>query len=87
MDKVSLLQTKLDAFTPSNENLDNKTEDLALIFNNASARAFNPKRQQFQKRPFDKPWFGPACKTARKNYHRARNIYIIKIKMFRLKIT
>ena len=28
---VSLLHTKLDAFTPSNENLDNITEDLALI--------------------------------------------------------
>ena len=75
MDKVSLLHAKLDAFTPSNENLDNITEDLALIFNNASARAFNPKRQQLQKRPFDKPWFGPACKIARKKYHRARNIY------------
>lgn len=41
----------------------------------AASKSLKQKRPPYKRRSFDKPWFGPACKIARKKYHRARNIY------------
>ena len=75
MSEILLVHRKLDDLTPSNENMDSITNDISRIFNKASSTAFQSSRQHFNRRPFDKPWFGPASKIARKKYHRARNMY------------
>ena len=77
MQQVLSLHETLDTISPSPEAMENITENIAQIFNNASSKAFKPKKKIFSRRKFDKPWFGPACKIARKKYHRARNIYNI----------
>lgn len=41
----------------------------------AASKSLKQKRLPYNRRPFDKPWFGPACKIARKKYQRAKNIY------------
>ena len=76
MQDVQSLHETLDTLIPSNKSLDEISHTLAKIFNSAASRTFNSTKPQFFKRKFDKPWFGPACKIARKKYHRARQVYI-----------
>lgn len=76
MQEVVSLQEMLDTISPFPETLNIITDRIANIFNSAASKAFKPKKMRTtQRRKFDKPWFGPACKIARKKYHRVRNIY------------
>ena len=75
LQEVLSLHETLDTISPSPEAMDKITDNIAQIFNNASSKVFKLKNRPFLRRKFDKPWFGPACKIARKKYHRARNIY------------
>ena len=75
MQNVISLHEILDTISPSSEAIDTITDIITQIFNSAASETFKPKNLQFPRRKFDKPWFGPACKIARKKYHRARNIY------------
>lgn len=51
------------------------TSCIADIFMQAASQSLKQTKQPFKRRAFDKPWFGPACKIARKKYHRALNAY------------
>lgn len=51
------------------------TDVIADTFMQAASKSLKQTKRPFKNRPFDKPWFGPACKLARKRYHRARKIY------------
>lgn len=75
MQEVQLLHEKLDTGSGTPDNIYGLTENISRIFKKASSQAFGSTRSHFVRRKFDKPWFGPACKIARKKYHRARNIY------------
>lgn len=75
MQDVLSLHESLDTISPSPEAMDKITDNIAHIFNMASSKIFKSKNTHFSRRKFDKPWFGPACKIARKKYHRARKIY------------
>ena len=51
------------------------TDKIAEIFSQAASNSLKQPKGLFKRRHFDKPWFGPACKIARKRYHRARREY------------
>lgn len=57
------------------ETINGITDNIAAIFNQVASKSLKQNRPTYKRRSFDKPWFGPACKLARKKYHRARNIY------------
>ena len=60
------------------------TDSIADIFSQAASDSLKQTKRPYKRRHFDKPWFGPACKIARKKYHRARNVYN-KTKSFQAK--
>ena len=80
MQNVISLHEILDTISPSSEAIDTITDHITRIFNSAASETFKPKNPQFPRRKFDKPWFGPACKIARKNITE-REIFIIIIKI------
>ena len=57
------------------ESINGITDGIAGIFIQAASKSLKQSKQPYKRRIFDKLWFGPACKIARKKYHRARNIY------------
>ena len=59
----------------SAESINGLTDGIADIFIQAASKSLKQSKQPYKRRIFDKPWFGPACKIARKKYHRARNAY------------
>lgn len=71
------LDIDLSATTPSSlsKTINEITGKISDIFMQAASKSLKQKRLPYNRRPFDKPWFGPACKIARKKYHRAKNIY------------
>ena len=86
MAEIMNLQERLEHATTLNvepnqaslvDSLNDITDSIADIFTRAALKSLKQKKQPFQKRNFDKPWFGLACKIARKKYHRALNIYTI----------
>ena len=86
MTEIMNLQERLEHATTLNvepnqaslvDSLNEITDSIADIFIRVALKSLKQKKQPFQKRSFDKPWFGPACKIARKKYHRALNIYTI----------
>ena len=60
------------------------TDSIADIFSQAASNSLKQTKWPYKRRQFDKPWFGPACKIARKKYHRALNVYN-KTKSFQAK--
>ena len=56
------------------------------IFMSAVSKSLQSRKTQFKRRRFDKPWFGPACELARKQYHRAIKIKKIINPLTRKKI-
>ena len=60
------------------------TDSIADIFSQAASKSLKQVKRPYKRRNFDKPWFGPACKIARKKYHRALNVYN-KTKSFQAK--
>ncbi|MEW8546030.1 MAG: reverse transcriptase family protein, partial [Candidatus Thiodiazotropha sp.] len=76
MTDVLAVNNNLDTITPSLESINDITNNIAEIFTHAATRTFKQSNKaSYIKRTFDKPWFGPACKIARKRYHRARHIF------------
>ena len=73
----NFLDIDLSATTPSSlsKTINEITDKIADVFMQAASKSLKRKRSPYKRRPFDKPWFGPACKIARKKYHRARNFY------------
>ena len=53
------------------ESINGITDGIAGIFIQAASKSLKQSKQPYKRRIFDKP----ACKIARKKYHRARNIY------------
>ena len=66
---------QLQQIDPDAESINGITDGIAGIFIQAASKSLKQSKQPYKRRTFDKPWFGPACKIARKKYHRARNIY------------
>ena len=84
MQEVRLLHEKLDSGSGTTDNIYELTETSSRIFKKTSFQAFGSTRSHFVRRKFDKPWFGPACKIARKNII-GQEIFIILIKTVRIK--
>jgi hypothetical protein len=74
--KINNLTEQLNILPVSLETIEYVTDELASIFSNAAEVTF-PKRKQtsFSSNVNDKPWFGPKCNQARKNYHDAKGKY------------
>lgn len=83
--KVLNIKQKIDSSDPSCNNITLFTKELSKIFNEAAKNSLKPVKAYTNRKSFDKPWFGPACKIARKRYHRAKKIYNLN-KCERLKI-
>ena len=60
---------------PLSDTINQITNSIADIFDRAASNSLQQNKHFFQRKSSDKPWFGPACKIARKKYHRARKIY------------
>ena len=73
--EVLHVKQKLDTLEPNSENINRYTNEISTIFENAAQKSLKYAKASFKKRQFDKPWFGPACKMARKQYHKAKNMY------------
>ena len=59
----------------TSETINGITDGIAGIFIQAASKSLKQSKSPYKRRLFDKPWFGPACKIARKKYHGARSIY------------
>ncbi|MEW8548382.1 MAG: reverse transcriptase family protein, partial [Candidatus Thiodiazotropha sp.] len=75
VENVLRICERLDSVEPSTENLNNILHEIAGIFQNSATSSLKQTNYRIKRRSFDKPWFGPACKTARKKYHRAKHLY------------
>ncbi|MEW8152903.1 MAG: reverse transcriptase family protein, partial [Candidatus Thiodiazotropha endolucinida] len=71
--QVDFLSNSLDSPIHTKRYVNEVTERILHIFQDASARTFPPKCKTNLNRV--KPWFGPCCKSARKKYHIARKIF------------
>ncbi|MCG8112934.1 MAG: reverse transcriptase domain-containing protein [Candidatus Thiodiazotropha taylori] len=72
---VSDFKQNIDAMVPSLENVNASTKRISDMFDKAAKESLKPIKRTSHNRTFDKPWFGPACKAARKEYHKARRMY------------
>ena len=75
---VLAVNDSLDTITPSLQSINNITNSIGEIFSQAATLTFQKTNVSFKKRPFDKAWFGPACKIAHKQYHRAKHVFQVK---------
>ena len=75
---VLAVNDSLDTINPSLQSINNITNSIGEIFSQAATLTLQKTKVGFKKRPFDKAWFGPACKVARKQYHRAKHVFQIK---------
>lgn len=64
-DKVISISNYLDSITPSKMCINEVTERISLVFQEACVKTFPPPHKNTVNRI--KPWFGPCCKSARKN--------------------
>ena len=73
---ITLLTDYLGNATQPNEAIEHVTNELSQIFSNASKQS-SPESNTRPRNPNEtstknKPWFGPKCQKARKNYHEAK---------------
>lgn len=74
MADVLHIKQSMDRMEPSSENINICANKISNIFKYAAQNSLTPIKPH-HKRPFDKPWFGHACKAARKEYHKAKRRY------------
>ena len=77
LEKVNSLNEKILNVTQTTANINNITNYIGDIFIEAAYKVSPQTPRPFIRRKFDKPWFGQACKIARKQYHRAKHIHSI----------
>jgi len=77
-ERIQTLTDRLIQDPQSADAIDYVTEEIALIFRNAAQATF-PSRNtvNYSTKSKNKPWFGPKCNAARKNYHEAKQNYKI----------
>ena len=75
LNEVSHIKESIDRIVPNCDSIDSCTNTIATLFEKIAQKTLNPIKKVWNKRPFDKPWFGPECKAARKEYHKARRLY------------
>jgi hypothetical protein len=73
--KINMLNLQLNTYPVSQETVDKITNELQSIFQSASLLTY-PSKNKIQFNNNSKPWFGPKCYQARKNYHNAKDEYI-----------
>ena len=80
--ELQKLHSKLETIQPqqmdpavTTKTINDITDSIAGIFIQAASTSLKQSKQPYKRKIFDKPWFGPACKIARKKYHCARNKY------------
>lgn len=76
-DAVKELSEHLSNSPSSPSVVDSVTDELQFIFHDAAKRTFpdNLKTSYTYKLTTNKPWFGPKCNLARRNYHDAKCSY------------
>ena len=75
LNEVSNIKENIDRIEPNYETINFYTNKIASLFDQTAQKTLNTVKKVWNKRPFDKPWFGPACKAARKEYHKAKRMY------------
>ncbi|MEW8547774.1 MAG: reverse transcriptase family protein, partial [Candidatus Thiodiazotropha sp.] len=73
--KVLHVKQRLETMELNSENINRYTNEISILFEEAAQKSLKQTKTLYNKRPFDKPWFGPACKMARKQYHKAKRMY------------
>lgn len=77
-DVINNINCQLDQFPQSHHTIEQVTYEIQKLFQNAAEKTF-PQciEAQFTTSSINnKPWFGPKCHRARKNYHDAKSTYL-----------
>ena len=75
--KISSLLQTLENTNINEDTINNVTNQIGEIFENATRKAF-PKPKRWNKpinKSDNKAWFGSHCKIARRKYHTAKKMY------------
>ncbi|XP_060554602.1 uncharacterized protein LOC132715603 [Ruditapes philippinarum] len=86
VNEIQNINETLDNFEVNNnftqENADIITETISSLFSNTSREIFgHTKIKDINNKKItnnSKPWFGPKCKKARKNFHTAKHLYKLR---------
>ena len=74
--KLHDIESNISMNNQTQENIDQITQKLQDIFQEAENLNFEKRSsKQFATYPQNKPWFGPKCHQARRNYHDAKQSY------------
>ena len=73
--EVLYIKEYIDSMEPSRNNINTCTYKIGNLFEKAAQSSLNIVKNVSKRRPFDKPWYGPACKAARKEYHKAKRLH------------
>jgi hypothetical protein len=78
VEEIQSLCDQMNTYPQSRETIEYITKALSDIFTNSSDLTFPEihKSLSFNTNTSNKPWFGPKCHEARRNYHEAKNDYI-----------
>ena len=75
LNEVLHIKANIDEIESNYENLNFYTNKILSLLEKTARITLNPVNKIWNKRPFDKPWFGPACKSARKEYNKGKRMY------------